>query len=207
MDSPDAGKRRPVTDWKHMTETPRSKSRVAAKTTKPVDAQPVDEASAVLAGFPPVVAADTQTMIFGSFPGVASLSATQYYAHPQNQFWRLLGTVLDEPLSALAYDDRLERLLAHRIGVWDVLAACERTGSLDSAIRNASPNDFVSLRRHAPALRRVCFNGKTAGRFEPVMREAGYETLVLPSSSPAHAMLSFEQKLALWKAIALPPAR
>ncbi|WP_413194803.1 DNA-deoxyinosine glycosylase [Pararobbsia alpina] len=158
----------------------------------------------MLAGFPPVVAADTHTMIFGSFPGVASLSATQYYAHPQNQFWRLLGAVLGDPLASLPYEERLQRLLSHRIGVWDVLAACERTGSLDAAIRNASPNDFVSLRRHAPALRRVCFNGKTAGRFERVMREAGYETLVLPSSSPAHATLSFDQKLELWRAIASP---
>ncbi|HTJ93890.1 MAG TPA: DNA-deoxyinosine glycosylase [Pararobbsia sp.] len=160
----------------------------------------------MLAGFPPVVAPDTHTMVFGSFPGVASLTATQYYAHPQNQFWRLLGAVIDEPLASLPYDERLTRLLAHRIGVWDVLAACERTGSLDAAIRNASPNDFASLRRHAPSLRRVCFNGKTAGRFEPVMRAAGYETLVLPSSSPAHATMSFDQKLALWRAIALPLA-
>jgi hypoxanthine-DNA glycosylase len=158
-------------------------------------------AAPLLEGFPPVVAADTHTMVFGSFPGVASLTATQYYAHPQNQFWRLLGAILDEPLPSLPYDERLVRLLAHRIGVWDVLAACERTGSLDAAIRNASPNDFAALRRHAPSLRKVCFNGKTAGRFEPVMREAGYETRVLPSSSPAHAMLSFEQKLAIWRGI------
>ena len=145
-------------------------------------------------------------MVFGSFPGVASLSATQYYAHPQNQLWRLLGTVLDEPLASLPYDERLGRLLAHRIGLWDVLAACERIGSLDAAIRNASPNDFVALRRVAPSLRRVCFNGKTAARFESVMREAGYETLVLPSSSPAHATLSFDQKLAMWQAVTSPLA-
>lgn len=162
------------------------------------------QAPAALAGFPPVVAADTHTMVFGSFPGVASLTATQYYAHPQNQFWRLLGAVLDESLATLPYDERLVRLLAHRIGVWDVLAACERTGSLDAAIRNASPNDFALLRRHAPSLKRVCFNGKTAGRFEPVMQAAGYETLVLPSSSPAHATLSFEQKLVMWRNIAAP---
>jgi len=159
------------------------------------------EANALLAGFPPVVADDTHTMVFGSFPGVASLSAARYYAHPQNQFWRLLGAVLDEPLASLDYDARLVCLLSHRIGLWDVLAACERTGSLDAAIRNASPNDFASLRRHAPSLRRICFNGKTAGRFDAVLREAGYETLVLPSSSPAHATLSFEQKLLSWRQI------
>ncbi|SDQ38351.1 G/U mismatch-specific uracil-DNA glycosylase [Paraburkholderia fungorum] len=156
----------------------------------------------MLRGFPPVVAADTHTLILGSFPGEASLAATQYYAHPRNQFWRLLGTVLGEAqLVELAYEERLRRVLAHGIGVWDVLAACEREGSLDAAIRNASPNDFASLRAHAPKLTKVCFNGKTAGRFAPVIGAAGYDTLVLPSSSPANAMLSFEQKLVLWRAV------
>ncbi len=95
----------------------------------------------------------------------------------------------------------MQRVLAHGIGMWDVLAACEREGSLDAAIRNASPNDFASLRAHAPQLAKVCFNGKTAGRFAPVIGAAGYDTLVLPSSSPANAMLSFEQKLVLWRGI------
>jgi TDG/mug DNA glycosylase family protein len=154
----------------------------------------------MLRGFPPIAGADTHTMILGSFPGEASLAATQYYAHPRNQFWRLLGAVLDEPhLHDMPYDTRLERVLSHGIGIWDVLDACHREGSLDSAIRNAQPNDFASLREHAPLLRKVCFNGKTAGRFAPVIAAAGYTTLVLPSSSPAHATLSFEQKLALWR--------
>ncbi|AXF07351.1 DNA-deoxyinosine glycosylase [Paraburkholderia graminis] len=155
----------------------------------------------MLRGFPPVVAADTHTLILGSFPGEASLAATQYYAHPRNQFWRLLGAILDEPLAELAYEERLRRLLSHGIGVWDVLAACHREGSLDAAIRNAQPNDFASLREHSPTLRKVCFNGKTAGRFAPVIGAAGYTTLVLPSSSPANAMLSFDQKLRLWRDI------
>ncbi|KVC79705.1 DNA-deoxyinosine glycosylase [Burkholderia ubonensis] len=156
----------------------------------------------MLQGFAPVVGPATHTMILGSFPGEASLDAAQYYAHPRNQFWRLLGEVLGEPaLHELAYDARLERVLKHGIGIWDVLAACHREGSLDSAIRNAKPNDFDALREHAPLLKKVCFNGKTAGRFAEVIGAAGYETLVLPSSSPANAMLSFEQKLALWRRI------
>ena len=154
-----------------------------------------------LDGFAPVGDDATHTLILGSFPGVASLAATQYYAHPRNQFWRLLGAVLDEPLAELVYEERLRRLLSHGIGVWDVLAACHREGSLDAAIRNAQPNDFASLRDHAPLLRKVCFNGKTAGRFAPVIGAAGYTTLVLPSSSPANAMLSFDQKLRLWRDI------
>ncbi|SMF99710.1 DNA-deoxyinosine glycosylase [Burkholderia singularis] len=157
----------------------------------------------MLRGFPPVVSADTHTLILGSFPGEASLAATQYYAHPRNQFWRLLGAVLGEPgLHDLPYEARLARVLAHGFGIWDVLAACHREGSLDAAIRNAQPNDFDALHEVAPKLAKVCFNGKTAGRFEPVIAAAGYDTLVLPSSSPANAMLSFEQKLAVWRGIA-----
>ncbi|WP_175775622.1 DNA-deoxyinosine glycosylase [Burkholderia anthina] len=156
----------------------------------------------MLQGFAPVVGPNTHTMILGSFPGEASLDAAQYYAHPRNQFWRLLGAVLDEPgLHALAYDARLACVLSHGIGIWDVLDACHRQGSLDSAIRNAKPNDFASLREHAPLLKTVCFNGKTAGRFADVIGQAGYDTLVLPSSSPANAMLSFEQKLLQWRAL------
>jgi hypoxanthine-DNA glycosylase len=155
----------------------------------------------MLRGFPPVVAESTHTLILGSCPGEASLAATQYYAHPRNQFWRLLGAVTGEPLNELDYPTRLEHVLKHGIGVWDVLAACTREGSLDAAIRNATPNDFASLREYAPALKKVCFNGKTAGRFAPVIAAAGYETLVLPSSSPANAMLSFDQKLHIWNDI------
>jgi len=154
-----------------------------------------------LAGFPPVGGETTHTLILGSFPGVASLAATQYYAHPRNQFWRLVGAVIDEPLQALAYEARLARLMSHGIGLWDVLAACEREGSLDSAIRNASPNDFAAFHTHFPKLRRVCFNGKTSGKFAPVIGAAGFATLVLPSSSPANAILSFDQKLRLWRDI------
>ena len=155
----------------------------------------------MLRGFPPVVAESTHTLILGSFPGEASLAATQYYAHPRNQFWRLLGAVIGEPLHEFDYPPRLEHVLKHGIGVWDVLAACTREGSLDVAIRNATPNDFASFREYAPQLKKVCFNGKTAGRFAPVIAEAGYQTLVLPSSSPANAMLSFDQKLRLWREI------
>ncbi|KND55174.1 G:T/U mismatch-specific uracil/thymine DNA-glycosylase [Candidatus Paraburkholderia kirkii] len=154
-----------------------------------------------LAGLAPVGNEATHTLILGSFPGVASLAATQYYAHPRNQFWRLVGAAVGEPLHELAYDERLARLVAHGIGLWDVLAACERKGSLDSAIRNAALNDFAAFRSRFPKLRRVCFNGKTSGRFAPVIAAAGYATLLLPSSSAANAILSFDQKLRFWRDI------
>jgi hypoxanthine-DNA glycosylase len=139
-------------------------------------------------------------LILGSFPSEASLAAGQYYAHPRNQFWRLLGDLLGEPLHELPYRDRLDRLLAHRLGLWDVIDACDREGSLDSAIRNLRANPFAHLRRLAPHLEDVAFNGGTAGRFAPVFAQAGYRTTVLPSSSPAHAGRTYLQKLALWRA-------
>lgn len=159
--------------------------------------------SSLLAGFPPVIDSDIRILILGSFPGEASLAAQQYYAHPRNQFWRLLSAVLAEDLVTLPYEQRLSRLLAHQIGLWDVLAACAREGSLDTAIRQARANEFAQLRQRCPKLLRVCFNGKASGRFEAQFAEAGFDTLVLPSSSPANAQLSFEQKLTLWSNIIL----
>lgn len=152
-------------------------------------------------GLPPVIDRHTRVLILGSFPGAASLAARQYYAHPRNQFWPLLGALLGEPLPELPYAERLTRVLAHRVGIWDVLGACVRPGSLDSNIRHPQANDFERLRQLAPALRRVGFNGGTSGRFAPQFAAAGYETVVLPSSSPAHAARSFEQKLELWRAL------
>ncbi|WP_151634655.1 DNA-deoxyinosine glycosylase [Noviherbaspirillum aerium] len=157
----------------------------------------------MLAGFPPVLDRSTRIAVLGSFPGVASLTAQQYYAHPRNQFWRLLSAVLDDPIASLPYEQRLNRLLSHGIGLWDVIAICEREGSLDADIRQAQANDFAVLRHQAPQLRKVCFNGKTSGKYAPFFADAGFETLVLPSSSPANAQLSFEEKLAQWKNIIL----
>ncbi len=154
-----------------------------------------------LVGFPPVMNNDTTVLILGSFPGVASLAAAQYYAHPRNQFWKLLETLLQEPLTTLPYELRLERIQAHGFGVWDVLAQCERTGSLDTAIRNPIPNGLTSLPTLAPQLQKIGLNGKRAGRFAPMLSSAGYQTLTLPSSSPAHAALSFEQKLEIWRGL------
>jgi len=154
---------------------------------------------ALLTGFAPVLDPDVRLLILGSFPGEASLAAQQYYAHPRNQFWRLLSAVLAEDLVVLPYEQRLQHLLAHQIGLWDVLAACAREGSLDTAIRQAQANDFAVLRHQCPRLTRICFNGKTSARFERQFADAGFETRILPSSSPAHAALSFEQKLERWR--------
>jgi hypoxanthine-DNA glycosylase len=108
--------------------------------------------------------------------------------------------MLGEPLHDRPYEHRLSRLLAHRVGLWDVIEACDRAGSLDSAITNSRANAFTRLKRLAPELKDVAFNGGTAGRFAPEFADAGYVTAVLPSSSPAHAGRTYEQKLALWRA-------
>lgn len=155
-----------------------------------------------LTGLAPVIDSKIRVLVLGSFPGEASLAAAQYYAHPRNQFWRLLSAVLEEDLLSLPYPERLARLLQRHIGLWDVIQRCQRRGSLDSSIRNAQANNFSFLLQACPDLHRICFNGKTSGKLEPLFSGMGYETVVLPSSSPANAQLSFEQKLALWRSIA-----
>lgn len=154
--------------------------------------------SPVLAGLPPILDAEVETLILGSFPSPASLAAGQYYAHRQNQFWRLMGALLQEPLADLDYAEKQRSLLQHRIGVWDVYRSCVREGALDSAIRLAEANDFSRLESQTPRLRRVVFNGKTSGRFEAMFRERGYDTRVLPSTSPAYT-LAFDEKVDRWR--------
>ena len=153
-----------------------------------------------LRGLPPVVAADARVLILGSFPGAASLAARAYYAHPRNHFWPLLSAVLDEPLTTLPYPSRLTRVKSRGVAVWDTIICCARAGSLDAAIRNAQRGDVDRIRRRAPGLRLVGFNGRTAARAEREWREAGYATLILPSSSPAYTR-PFAEKLFAWQAI------
>jgi hypoxanthine-DNA glycosylase len=152
-------------------------------------------------GFPPVINAQTHTLILGSFPGAASLQAQQYYAFKHNQFWKLMSAVLECDLLGLTYQDRLATLLAHGIGLWDVYAACMREGSLDAAIRQGELNDFSDLKASYPKLRMLCFNGQTSGKLAKQFAQQGFSTLILPSSSPAHASLRFEQKLERWQKI------
>ena len=155
----------------------------------------------LLHGLPPIIDSRARVLVLGSFPSTASLAARQYYAHPQNQFWRVLGAVIDRPLKEMDYAARIVAVQAAGVGIWDVFASCERTGSLDSAIREARPNDLRALQESAPALRRVCFNGRMAAKRIREVEALGFEAMVLPSTSPAHAGMSFEQKLAAWQAV------
>lgn len=164
-------------------------------------AQATSPLSPALAGLAPVIDERTRILVLGSFPGAASLAAQQYYAHPRNLLWPILSALTGEPLADLPYAERLPRLLAHGFGLWDVLGACEREGSLDSAIRKPAANDFARLRELCPLLETVGFNGQTSGKFAPQFAAAGYRTVVLPSTSPAHASLTLAQKLEQWKTL------
>lgn len=152
------------------------------------------------ASFPPVVDQNTRLLMLGSLPGEASLRAARYYAHPQNQFWRLLGAVVGrDDLPNLDYPDRLALLAGAGIGLWDVVADAVRRGSLDGAIRDHRPNDLATLVASLPALRAIGFNGATAARIGRKMIDgSGGLTLVdLPSSSPAYTR-SYAEKLHDW---------
>ena len=158
------------------------------------------QADLALRGLPPVLGREVRVLVLGSFPGAASLAAGQYYAHPRNHFWPLLSAVTGTPLTALPYRRRLTAMRVCGIGLWDAIVACRRQGSLDGAIRDAEPAQAARVRRAAPGLVLVCFNGQTAARALPSWRDAGYATLALPSSSPAYTR-PFAEKLAAWQAI------
>lgn len=150
-------------------------------------------------GFGPVVDARTRLLILGSLPGDASLKAGQYYGHPQNGFWRLIGGVIERDLIALSYPDRLGALRLAGVGLWDVIASAERPGSLDGAIRKAEAADLNRLIDSLPALQAVGFNGATAARLgrRNLTSRADLDLINLPSSSPAHTR-PLAAKAAIW---------
>lgn len=188
----------------------RARSRAAkAKASAGVSATPSSVESPLDRCFPPVARADATTLILGSLPGQRSLRDQQYYAHPQNAFWRLIGRVFDAD-GQLAYKEKVKLLTAHRIALWDVLAAAERPGSLDSSIVHATArtNDFDGFFRAHPRIRRVFFNGRKAEemyrRFVLPSLGARFADLryeCLPSTSPAHAGMGFAEKLVRWRSI------
>ena len=154
-----------------------------------------------LLGLPPIVSSNTRLLVLGSFPGAASLARQQYYAHPQNQFWKILQAIWPSSpclTSTCSYEKRSEWLLERGVGVWDVYASCERHGSLDTAIRHAQVNDFVSLARQCPQLRAIAHNGGESFKHAKHTAALGLPVYKLPSTSPAHASWGFERKLGAW---------
>lgn len=147
----------------------------------------------------PAGSSDARLLILGSLPGEASLAAQRYYAHPQNQFWRLLGGAIGKDLAGLTYDERLDGLAACEIALWDVVAQATRLGSLDGAIRRVTPNplrDFVATH---PRLEAIGFNGQTAARIGRAALGNSHQLQLvdLPSSSPANT-LPFDRKAERW---------
>jgi hypoxanthine-DNA glycosylase len=149
--------------------------------------------------FSAITTSSTAILLLGSLPGDASLRAAQYYAHPRNSFWPLIGGVLGEGLAALPYEQRIERLKARGVGLWDVIASAERSGSLDAAIRSPEAADLRGLVERLPNLRAVAFNGALAGKMGRRILTGldGVELVGLPSSSPAHA-ISLSAKADSW---------
>ena len=147
----------------------------------------------------PVGASDARLLILGSLPGDASLAAARYYAHPTNQFWRLLGAAIGEDLVTLNYDGRLERLAAREVALWDVVAGAQRDGSLDGAMRDVRANPLAEFVRTHPRLEAVAFNGRTAATIGRRALETvtGIELVDLPSSSAALTR-PFAEKLLIW---------
>ena len=162
--------------------------------------------------FPPIARADARCLILGSMPGIASLMAGQYYAYPQNKFWPIMGQLLGFDTEHTPYAARIESLKSAGIALWDVLQSCERSGSLDAAIRRDTQvvNDFPAFFATHPDIRRVYFNGTHAAqvftRFvQPLLPDSlDLQMVRLPSTSPAHASLSLVDKLAVWQQVIRP---
>lgn len=158
-----------------------------------------------LQGLAPIVGPNTCLLILGSFPGVASLTRQQYYAHRQNQFWPILQAIWPAyPMCAMdtsseSYEKRSKWLLDRGLGLWDVYASCEREGSLDAAIRHPVVNDFSQLQRLCPQLHAIAHNGGESYRHARHTATLGLPVFKLPSTSPANASWSFERKLMAWR--------
>jgi double-stranded uracil-DNA glycosylase len=156
--------------------------------------------------FPPIASPDAHTLVLGSMPGIASLAAQQYYAHPRNAFWPIMAALFAFDMSA-PYEARVAALQREKLAVWDVLQHCERPGSLDAAILRdtEAANDFVTFFAQHPTIDRVFFNGATAeacfARHCPaLLARSDLQFKRLPSTSPAHAGLTRAQKIELWRA-------
>ncbi len=156
-------------------------------------------------GFAPIASPDARILILGSLPSRRSLEVSEYYAHPRNAFWRIMGELLG---AAGDYPERCRTLTNHGIAVWDVLHSSVRPGSLDADIRleTAMPNDFAGFFAAHPKVRAVCFNGRKAEELYrrlvlPELDEPGHELGSLPSTSPAHAAMSFDKKLGIWRSM------
>ena len=153
----------------------------------------------MITSFPPFINSDTEILILGTMPGIASLEKQEYYAHPRNHFWKIIYTLFDSMPVSGVFNEKIKFLQLNKIGLWDVLENCERRGSLDVHIKNQTENDFKSLFQEFPGINKIVFNGKESYRFfnKKFGQLKGISYHVMPSTSPANTM-SFENKLKIW---------
>jgi hypoxanthine-DNA glycosylase len=160
---------------------------------------PIDlQMSKTLFGLAPLVSQHTRILILGSFPSAASLKAQQYYAHPRNQFWKVMSILLNQDIYTQEYSACCERILRSSVGIWDVYAACEREGSLDSAIEKPVLNDFAALLKRYPNIEAAAHNGGESARNRKPLEALGLTVHQLPSTSPANASWTLERKVEAW---------
>ena len=147
--------------------------------------------------FDPIVFNDTKTLILGSFPSIKSFENAFYYAHPRNQFWKLLEAVTGYPVNNR--DQKIWLLKENGLGVWDMVAACERDNSLDTSLSHVKVNDIPALLERYPSIIKLAFTGKKAqALFEKHFGDLDIERVYLPSPSPAHASMTFEEKVNIY---------
>lgn len=153
--------------------------------------------------FPPIAPAEATILILGTMPGTKSLELQQYYGHSRNNFWHFMFEILGEEFSA-DYETKKALLLKNKIALWDVLQYCERVGSLDSAIKNETTNDFESFLKLHPHIKTIIFNGQKAAAFfkkHVSLNNMNYQFITMPSTSPANASKTLDSKLKEWKVI------
>ena len=155
----------------------------------------------MLKSFPAAADSRTKILVVGSMPGEASLKAGEYYAYKYNHFWPIIFTLFNKGESILDYQAKLNLLLSNNIGLWDSLKYCSRRGSLDKDIKLGRPNNFKALFKKYPSIKRVVFNGAAAYKFFKQFNDLqpDFDYLQMPSTSPANASKSFEEKLSIWR--------
>lgn len=152
--------------------------------------------------FKPSIDNNSKILILGSMPGVKSLEEQQYYAHPQNRFWKVVGAICGEPnLPEVDYGTKLKTLLDNKIALWDTIKSCKRNGSLDSNIQNETPNDIRKLLKKYPNIQTICLNGNKSysafKKYFPDLLEK-YSCYKMPSTSPANARYSLDVLVKEW---------
>lgn len=156
--------------------------------------------------FKPSVNKKSKILILGSMPGVKSLAEQQYYAHPQNRFWKVMSELCNCDLISIGYNERLKKLLENGVALWDTIGSCERKGSLDSDIKKEKPNNIPQLLKKYPNIKRIYLNGNKSYSalkkyFPEILADEHYNIYRLPSTSPANAGYGMKELMNEWKNI------